>query len=184
MQQIPNLPDGFELWVKAALVSDNDDMTKPLSPVVVVYCVDYHPNDNNAQVETIQDMISSLVQQQHWTAIACRAGEADALRTAAGVASIIDATTGGDYVHVQGEEGDTLVELAEELAYLDVEGPTLKARMVVNLTLLSDMDEAADVVEECLLSGINKYVVEEDRLPWLVDFVQEQGKTCNVEVSS
>ena len=158
----------------------------PENKKVYLLPVDYHPNRGEAEATKV---IYPLVQQKLWSAIACRAGnDADAMLTASAVASIVDATAGGgDYVYLQGDNGDAMMELAEELAYLDVEGPTLKARLVVDLTSLTtgdDDDSQAELVDECLMAGINKYVVEENRLQWLVDLVQAQGKTCNVDRKS
>lgn len=179
--QKAEVPETFQLWVKAAPVEEAVNNHAP-NPVVVVHCVDYFASNDSDTGQTL-DVVSNLVQQQAWTAITCLA-EDDAMNTASGVASIIDATAGGDYVYLRGSDSDAMVELVEELAYLDVEGPTLKARMVVDLTTLNDDDDDdAETVEECLLAGINKYVVDEDRLPWLVEFVREQGKTCGVEIS-
>ena len=66
--------------------------------------------------------------------------------------------------------GDGMVQLCEELSYLDVEGSTIKSRLIV-----STMDD--DQVEECLLMGISKYFVgDEMDLNMLKNIVQDQGK--------
>ena len=173
---LPEVLEQFEFW----LPHDHAQNTISDKASNVVYQVDFH-TDNP---QPAQDAVANLVHQQLRSAIACRASESSSMLTlATGVASLIDATHGGDYVYLMGEHDDmdSLVELAEELGYLDVEGPTLKARMVVDLATATTTSAAVDGVEECLMMGINKFVIEPDRLKWMADFVQGHGKTCNVK---
>lgn len=104
-------------------------------------------------------------------------GEVDPVLTASATASLMDATGGGDFIllspRMTGMDencGDGMVQLCEELSYLDVEGSTIKSRLIV-----STMDD--DQVEECLLMGISKYFVgDEMDLNMLRNIVQDQGK--------
>eukprot|EP00978_Attheya_sp_CCMP212_P018771 scaffold51837_cov56-Attheya_sp.AAC.3 len=104
------------------------------------------------------------------------------------------------------EEDDALVALCQELAYLDVTGPTMKSRLVVDAS-------SPDQVEECLFMGINKFVLssrrsrssssstiqtddpdddmaaiysrqaQEAQLDWLQTVVQDQGKKLMISPS-
>ena len=104
-------------------------------------------------------------------------GEVDPVLTASATASLMDATGGGDFIllsprmtEMDESCGDVVVQLCEELSYLDVEGPTIKSRLIV-----SAMDD--DQVEECLMMGISKYFVgDEMGLNMLQHVVEEQGK--------
>jgi hypothetical protein len=92
---------------------------------------------------------------------------------------------------------DDIVQLCEELAYLDVTGPTMKSRLIVDLThitgcmLTNDgsssnysnsssggVEEAEELVEECMRMGVNKMCVDEAHVEWLMEMVKERGKTC------
>ena len=104
-------------------------------------------------------------------------GEVDPVLSASMTASLMDATGGGDFIlllprmtEMDESCGDAMVQLCEELSYLDVEGPTIKSRLIV-----SAMDD--DQVEECLAMGISKYFVgDETGLNMLQQVVEEQGK--------
>mmetsp|Transcript_3439 Transcript_3439/g.6277 ORF Transcript_3439/g.6277 Transcript_3439/m.6277 type:complete len:213 (-) Transcript_3439:2005-2643(-) len=98
------------------------------------------------------------------------------------------------------EDDDALVALCQELAYLDVTGPTMKSRLVVDAS-------SPDQVEECLLMGINKFVLSSSsrsssssiqtdhhdddmaailmqaQLDWLQTVVQDQGKKLMISPS-
>ena len=63
-----------------------------------------------------------------------------------------------------------MIQLCEELSYLDVEGATIKSRLLVSA--MTD-----DQLEECLMMGISKYIVaDETGLDMLRSIVEEQGK--------
>jgi len=69
---------------------------------------------------------------------------------------------------------DDMVALCQELVYLDLTGPTMKSRLIVDAM-------TPDQVEECLLMGINKFVINDandmtSQLDWLKGVVEEQGK--------
>ena len=85
---------------------------------------------------------------------------------------------------------DELVQLCEELSYLDVPGSTIKSRLVVSAL-------SSDQLEECLQMGITKYVIDyhnnnsydgcdidsvESRLNMLQDAVEENGKELVLNV--
>ena len=89
------------------------------------------------------------------------------------VATLIDLTGGVDYVWLSGSsdlDADDVVRLCEELAYLDVAGPTIKSRLVVD-------SSDAEVVEETMFAGVNKFVIEnEDQVSIVEEVATEQGK--------
>lgn len=78
---------------------------------------------------------------------------------------------------------DELVQLCEELSYLDVPGSTIKSRLVVPTV-------SGDQLEECLQMGITKYIIDasssdgsvESRLDVLRDAVEESGKELILNV--
>ena len=190
--QNANLPKTFQVWVDAATLvkeTKDDKLAKQLQQQHFVYRVNVgNPDDKGSAPE---EMVARLlVEQQLWSAIVCdvttRSGgtKTDPLQLASRVASVVDATggSGGDYVYLRGTDADDMVRLAEELAYLDVEGPTLKARMVIDVSQLPTQQDMAEVLDECLLAGINKYVVDQSRVASVLDMIKEQGKTCNVQV--
>jgi hypothetical protein len=114
----------------------------------------------------------------------------DPILVASGVATLIDQTGGGDIIWVlpstnnendnedvgsEGVEGeDSIIDLCQQLSYLDVAGPTIKSRLIV--TAQSEYQ-----VEECLNIGVNKFVFQHynpntNRVKWFGDMVEEQGK--------
>ena len=103
--------------------------------------------------------------------------EVDPVLTASATASLMDNTGGGDYILLSPEVfdsddscADAMVQLCEELSYLDVEGATIKSRLLVSA--MTD-----DQLEECLMMGISKYIVaDETGLDMLRSIVEEQGK--------
>lgn len=170
-----SFPEHFKLWIPHGALGDSE----PVHTDHAVYEVEYDPENKEQTQSTVADLASA----NRWSAIVCdEAAVSDAMLTASGVATILDETKGGDYVYLAGPESDAIVELAEELSYLDVEGPTLKARMVIDLTRIES--EPEEGLEECLMMGINKFVIDPDRLQWVAELVQEQGKTCDIESGS
>ena len=171
-----SIPEHFQLWVPHGAIAEPSEAVNLNH---VVYQVDYDPENK----EETQSIVTDLTLAKLRSASVCNdAGGSEAMLTASGVASIVDATKGGDYVYLVGQESDAIVELAEELGYLDVEGPTLKARMVIDLSQIKE--DADEGLEECLMMGINKFVIDPNRLQWMADLVQEQGKTCDIKTES
>lgn len=130
--------------------------------------------------ENLAEEISNCMDQKIATAFLCRCDE-DALELASGVAQLMDDTGGGKYLYIVGDDSEQIVQVCEELSYLDVAGPTMKSRLIVDLGQTS-MDDGEETVEECLLMGVNKFVVPENQLEWLGKLVQEEGKTCTFQI--
>lgn len=99
----------------------------------------------------------------------------DPILVAAEIANIIDTTGACHYVLLSPDDSvdpDDMRSLCEELSYLDVPGPTVKSRLLVNA-----MDE--EQIEECLNMGINKFLLTDDdgtRLRMLENVVGMVGK--------
>jgi hypothetical protein len=110
----------------------------------------------------------------------------DPILVASGVATLIDKTGGCDFIWVQpkpnnedlgGEGDDSIIDLCQQLSYLDVAGPTIKSRLIV--TANSEYQ-----VEECLDIGVNKFAVHHPAsVKWLGDMIDEQGKQIKLAVS-
>lgn len=86
----------------------------------------------------------------------------DAITVANNVASMIDAVGGAcDFLWLSssGDEtaatDDQVVELCEELVYLDIAGPTIKSRILMDAV-------NNDAVEDAMFAGVNKFVVQQD----------------------
>lgn len=101
----------------------------------------------------------------------------DPIAVANGVASLIDSTGGLSINHVcllpEIDDAESVRTLAEELVYLDVPGPTIKSRLIVDLVTSGDKEETLD---ECLQMGVNKFIVSELDFDWLESIVEENGK--------
>jgi hypothetical protein len=98
----------------------------------------------------------------------------DAIAVANDVASVIDGIGGGcDFIWLSSsssDESDKVVEICEELVYLDVAGPTIKSRM-----LIESLDE--DVLEDCMFAGVNKFVTTQmEHLEMIEEIASSQGK--------
>jgi hypothetical protein len=97
------------------------------------------------------------------------------------IAKLIDMTGGVDFMWLccgggspssnkENIDADDVIRLCEELVYLDVAGPTIKSRMVVDST-------DPEIVEETMMSGVNKFVIEDEGQVQVVeDIAKEQGK--------
>lgn len=99
----------------------------------------------------------------------------DPILVAAEIANIIDTTGGCSHVVLSPDdwvEPDDLRSLCEELSYLDVSGPTVKSRLVVQA-----LNE--EQTEECLNMGINKFLLADDEgesLDMLTNMVSSADK--------
>lgn len=69
---------------------------------------------------------------------------------------------------------DDVLALCEELVYLDVTGPTMKSRIIVDLTTAADTKQ--ELMEETMSMGINKFVIQGTWLDWFQNYVVELGK--------
>jgi hypothetical protein len=98
------------------------------------------------------------------------------INIASQIAKLIDRTGGGNFFWLSTSSSEAvdveeMMELCEELMYLDVVGSTIKSRLVIE-----SLNE--EIIEETMMAGVNKYVIDDEEQ---VDVVEEiakwQGKT-------
>jgi len=91
------------------------------------------------------------------------------------IANLMDVSGGGDYVHIAStEDDDYVIRLCEELSYLDVPGPTMKSRLILDCST----ESSEELVDEVMMMGVNKFVLhQEEQLQDCIQTVaEEQGK--------
>jgi hypothetical protein len=100
-------------------------------------------------------------------------GDSDSVSVASQLATLIDSTGGANYLWLtppDSADEDDVIELCEELMYLDVAGPTIQSRIIID-----SIKEA--VIDETMLAGINKYVIEDySHIDIIQDVAKAQGK--------
>lgn len=149
----------------ASSVPFNEDFTV-FYPSSRMAKIPYPPNVNlmfeyNDSLKAMGQRLSAHVAQGTNTTIAVLDPcfyERDPILVASGIVSLIDSTGGGNYIWLAPDEEtcdeEHVLRLCEELSYLDVEGATIKSRIVVNQSCCSD-----SIVEACLAMGVNKFVL-------------------------
>jgi hypothetical protein len=66
---------------------------------------------------------------------------------------------------------DTMIQICEELIYLDVAGATIKSRLLVD-----SLNEG--IVEDTMFAGVNSYVIDnEEQVEMVENVAKEQGKS-------
>ncbi|MGK3760894.1 MAG: hypothetical protein ACI8RD_013212 [Bacillariaceae sp.] len=66
---------------------------------------------------------------------------------------------------------DNMIQICEELIYLDVAGATIKSRLLVD-----SLNE--DIVEDTMFAGVNSYVIDnEEQVDMIENVAKEQGKS-------
>jgi len=107
------------------------------------------------------------------------------IKLANNIASTIDANGGCDFIWISSKRkagddtlsesppdlvADSMVQVCEELIYLDVAGATIKSRLLVD-----SLNE--DTVQDTMFSGVNKFVIDnEDQVEMIETVAKEQGK--------
>lgn len=171
MTILASSPPEFDLF--APTLSHNEIASYPAGVIPVF---DYADTSSTSGMASLSDYVARRSKSCLWIGD-LPSMSYDPIELANGIASLIDATGGCEFVWLGQNQNRTTsaedtVQLCEELSYLDVRGPTMKSRLVVDLRH-ADAEETA---EECLLMGVNKFVVEEDALQVLRDIVQKSGK--------
>ena len=164
---IPKVMDTFEIFTR---------FLPPYPSPQWNLVVDY--NDESIKGENVLDRLHSCGADGIKTTISLMDSSnyvKDPIEVANGVAHLIDATRGGDFVLIGGHSHvDDVVALCEELVYLDVPGPTIKSRLIVDL---SHSDDSKDqLMEETMRIGVNKFVIQENWFERFKDSVDELGK--------
>lgn len=97
----------------------------------------------------------------------------DYMAVASQLATLIDSTGGANFLWLtppNSADEDDVVELCEELMYLDVAGPTIQSRIIID-----SLKE--EVIDETMLTGINKFVIQDDsQIDLIADIAMAQGK--------
>lgn len=167
------LPSDFHIFTPA----DTSSVTPSSDNVHLM--LDYNVLDDD-DVKSLQQ--ESLVAfEDRSTCLALRDEsnyDEDPIAVANEVASMMDATNDG-INHIcllppASQDAEQVWSLAEELVYLDVPGPTIKSRLIVDLAASADKDET---MEECLRMGVNKFIVDASDLAWFESTIEENGKT-------
>eukprot|EP00985_Skeletonema_marinoi_P018237 scaffold10159_cov80-Skeletonema_marinoi.AAC.7 len=175
-----------------------------LIPSNINLCFEYNNNDGEYISSNVQSAMTNFERIQTSIGIfnPTHLLDDDPMLVAAKVASMIDITSefGGTISNIlvapiidndddalvgnSGTYDDELVQLCEELTYLDVPGSTIKSRLVVSAL-------SGDQLEECLQMGITKYIIDaasdgresvESRLGMLRDVVEENGKELVLDI--
>jgi hypothetical protein len=89
----------------------------------------------------------------------------------------MDESGGGDFIFVSSPDGDddVTLRLCEELSYLDVPGPIMKSRLMLDCPAETTTE---DLVDEVMSLGVNKFVVykESQVQDCIQEVALEQGK--------
>jgi hypothetical protein len=153
----------------------SNENTEKLFSRIVNYGKSNGNNDNSSLEETLKDYVDK---SSHTTLTIkeddYHLSDVEAITLANNVASMIDSVGGCDFIWLTSksdESADTAVEVCEELIYLDVAGPTIKSRL-----LIESINE--DVIEDAMFAGVNKYIIEDASHAEIIESVaSEQGKS-------
>ena len=150
-----------------------------VTPSNVSMIVDFPSNHDDQVVEDdlesilkehVQEGTSTTISLQH---ILNNNDEISPIALANKIATLLDNTGGGgDYIWTATtKDADDMIQICEELMYLDVAGKTIKSRLMVDAT-------NEEVVEETMFAGVNKFVIDNDRqIDAIEEIVIDQGKT-------
>lgn len=161
----PNISEGFTLFAPSLRSTD------AIRPNVVVLC---------NYLETSPDKLKEYKQNEIKTAICLGEYSDDSsepFELANQVANLMDETGAGDYLLVSAssqQDDSYMVQLCEELSYLDVPGPTIKSRLVLDCV----PEAKEDLVDEVMMIGVNKFLVTDElqRDCIIQTVAEEQGK--------
>lgn len=150
---------------------------QPFSPSVSMI-LDYSAS-GDGEDDFLEESFRSHEENKTKTTISIRESiyeNHEPIKVASQIANLIDKTGGVDYMWLccaldDGSlDADDVIRLCEELVYLDVAGPTIKSRLVVD-------SKDTDIVEETMFSGVNKFVIEDEEQVQIVEEIaKEQGK--------
>eukprot|EP00934_Nitzschia_sp_Nitz4_P006581 Nitzschia sp. Nitz4//scaffold133_size116822//24170//25009//NITZ4_003797-RA/size116822-processed-gene-0.51-mRNA-1//-1//CDS//3329535366//6571//frame0 len=102
----------------------------------------------------------------------------DSMSIATQLGTLIDSTGAGNFLWLRpptDADGDDVLQLCEELMYLDVAGPTIKSRIIID----SNNEE---VIDETMNAGISQFVIHhEDDIDLIESTAKWQGKQIAIE---
>lgn len=147
-----------------------------VTPSSVSMIVDF-PSNHDQGVDDLESNIKEHVLEGTSTTISLQHiinnnDEISPIALANKIATLLDNTGGGDYIWTANtKDADDMIQICEELMYLDVAGKTIKSRLMVDAT-------NEEVVEETMFAGVNKFVIDNDRqIDAIEEIVIDQGKT-------
>jgi hypothetical protein len=182
LQTLLNIaPDDFNMFVPAHSKSSNENPN-----VIVLF------NYTTDSTALLADQLQEYKHNKIRTAIylsndndeSTTTSSVEPFELATEIASLMDASLGGsDFVCVSSslsDDDDYVIRLCEELSYLDVPGPTMKSRLMLDC----DEESSEDLVDEVMMIGVNKFVVREDGQQLIQSVAKEQGKQLVSNASS
>ena len=142
------------------------------------------PNKNHVvlcnYLKTSSDELRDYKQQGIRTTITLDDSDASSdepFEVANRIATLMDESGGGDFIFVSSPDGDDddTLRLCEELSYLDVPGPIMKSRLMLDCPAETTSE---DLVDEVMSLGVNKFVVykESQVQDCIQEVALEQGK--------
>ena len=155
--------------------------TSRVTPSNVSMIVDFPSHhDDQVVVDDLASILNEHVQEGTSTTISLQHilnnNEISPIALANKIATLLDnaggGRGGGDYIWTANtKNADDMIQICEELMYLDVAGKTIKSRLMVDAT-------NEEVVEETMFAGVNKFVIDNDRqIDAIKEIVIDQGKT-------
>ena len=140
--------------------------------------VDYSVNDDEDNTQSLT-RIKSYVEHGASTTIKINdidISSVDPITIANRVAKLIDLTGGGDLIWLSSSgndvDADDMIQMVEELCYLDLPGKIVKSRLMLN-----SANEL--VVEEAMNMGVTKFVIDniDEQRELVTEVAAQQGKT-------
>lgn len=164
---LENSPTGFQFFSSVVPTRGKSDNVSLL--------VDYDPNKPEKWKEILQSRFQDGWKTMILLGDGCFDGRHEPIMVANDVAALLDATKAGNFLWISNSgplrNPEGVVQLCEELQYLDIPGATIKSRLTLDV-----MDE--DIVEEAMMQGVNKYVVtEKEQIKTVQNVAEEQGKS-------
>jgi hypothetical protein len=133
----------------------------------------------------VQDRQSTTlwIQQDHYQNLEA------AISLANQVATIIDSLGGRgcEYIWLShsdhDDSDDKVVQVCEELIYLDVAGPTIKSRLLVDVGRNNNNNDDDDIIESVMMAGVNKFVIQNvSQVDRIERIASEQGKRIDKDI--
>ena len=167
-------PHGFKFFTST---DQNESATSLASYSGLSMVEDYNFYGDEENTQSLTTKVKSYVDHGLSTTIKIHAGAGDPIIVASKIATLIDVTGGADVIWLSSDykaDADDMIQMWEELCYLDLPGLPVKSRLMVNVS----NDE---VVEEAMNAGVNKFVIDnEDQIGLVRDVAEYQGKTVGL----
>ena len=173
-------PKDFIFFSSGTKTIANSTSSGVITPSNVSMIVDFPSNHDN-KVDDLESIMKEHVLEGTSTTISLQHiinnNEISPIALANKIATLLDnaggGRGGGDYIWTANtkDADDDMIQICEELMYLDVAGKTIKSRLMVDAA-------NEEVVEETMFAGVNKFVIDNDRqIDAIEKIVIDQGKT-------